>query len=171
MIDLIPDRFKLLAGAVVLLLAAAGAGAAGWVANGWRLDAAHRADIATRDAQLAAAKDLARLREQDWTNQRNEAVENANSRDQIIRSLAAGSAGASLSLRDTLAAISRGVPDSSIEALRHSTTTLAAVLQNCQSEYRELAEKADRHASDTLTLQQAWPTNPKQENHEQTSTD
>jgi len=171
MIGSIPDRFKLLAVAAVLIIATVIAATTGWVTNGWRLDAAHRADIATRDAQLAAAKDLARLREQDWNNQRNEAIENANSRDQIIRSLAAGSAGASLSLRDTLAAISRGVPDASVEALRHSTTTLAAVLQNCQSEYRELAEKADRHASDTLTLEQAWPTNTKQENHEQTSKD
>lgn len=163
MIDAIPSRTHLLIGAAVLAVVAAAAGAAGWAANGWRLTAAHQAEIATRDAQLAAAKDLARLREQDWTTQRNQAIENANSRDQIIRTLASGSAGASLGLRDTLAAISRGVPDASVEALRHSTTTLAAVLQNCQSEYRELAEKADRHASDTLTLEQAWPANLEQD--------
>ncbi|MDK6075567.1 hypothetical protein [Massilia varians] len=159
MIDAIPSRAHLLVGAAVLVVASAFAGAVGWVANGWRLDAAHRADIAQRDAQLAAAKDLARLREQDWNKQRNEAIDNANSRDQIIRTLAAGSAGASLSLRDTLAAIGRGVPDASVEALRHSTTTLAAVLQDCQSQYREMAETADRHASDTLTLEQSWPAN------------
>jgi hypothetical protein len=154
---MIPSPYRAAAAGVVVLLGIGLAGAAGWVANGWRLEAAHRADIAARDAQLAAAKDLARLREQDWTAQRNQALENANSRDQTIRALAAGSASASLSLRDTLAAISRGVPDASVEALRHSTTTLAAVLQNCQSEYRDLAEKADRHASDALTLEQAWP--------------
>lgn len=156
---MIPAPYCALTAAGAALLGILLAGGAGWTANGWRLDAAHRADIATRDAQLAAAKDLARLREHDWTTQRNQAIENANSRDQIIRTLAAGSASASLSLRDTLAAISRGVPDASVEALRYSTTTLAAVLQNCQSEYRELAEKADRHSSDTLTLNQAWPTN------------
>ncbi|WP_306393326.1 hypothetical protein [Telluria beijingensis] len=154
---MIPAAYRALAAGVAALLAMAFAGAGGWAANGWRLDAAHRADIAARDAQLAAAKDLARLREQDWTTQRNQALENANSRDQIIRSLAAGSADASFGLRDTLAAIGRGVPDASVEALRHSTTTLAAVLQNCQSEYRELAEKADRHANDALMLEQAWP--------------
>jgi hypothetical protein len=77
----------------------------------------------------------------------------------VIRyhSLAASSASASLSLRDTLAASSHGVPDASVDALRHSTTTLAAVRQNCQSEYRDLVKKADRHASDALNLQQAWP--------------
>jgi len=154
---MIPAPYRALAAGVAVLLVMGLAGAAGWAANGWRLDAAHRADIAERDAQLAAAKDPARLREQDWTTQRNQALENANSRDQIIRSLAAGSASASLSLRDTLAAISRGVPDASTEALRHSTTALAAVLQNCQNEYRDLAEKADRHASDAMTLEQAWP--------------
>lgn len=154
---MIPAQYRAAAAGIAVLLSMGLAGAAGWAANGWRLDAAHRADIAQRDAQLAAAKDLARLREQDWTTQRNQALENANSRDQIIRTLAAGSAGASLGLRDTLAAISRSVPDASVEALRHSTTALAAVLQNCQVEYRELAEKADRHASDALTLEQAWP--------------
>lgn len=154
---MIPAQYRALAAGILVLVGLLLAGAGGWAANGWRLDAAHRADIAERDAQLAATKDLARLREQDWTTQRNQALENANSRDQIIRSLAAGSAGASLGLRDTLAAISRSVPDASVEALRHSTTTLAAVLQSCQSEYRELAEKADRHANDALMLEQAWP--------------
>lgn len=154
---MIPAQYRALAAGLGLLLAMVLAGGAGWVSNGWRLDAAHRADIAVRDAQLAAVKDLARLREQDWSTQRNQALENANSRDQIIRTLAAGSGSASLGLRDTLAAISRGVPDASVEALRHSATALAAVLQNCQSEYRDLAEKADRHASDALTLEQAWP--------------
>lgn len=32
-----------------------------------RLDAVHRDDIPQRDVQLAAARDLARRREQDWT--------------------------------------------------------------------------------------------------------
>jgi hypothetical protein len=154
---MIPVQYRALAAGVGLLLAMALAGAAGWLTNGWRLDSVHRADIATRDAQLASAKDLARLREQDWTTQRTQAIENANSRDQIIRSLAAGSTSASLGLRDTLAAISRGVPDASVDALRHSTTTLAAILQSCQIEYRELAEKADRHASDAVMFKQAWP--------------
>lgn len=157
MIDAIPSRAHLLIGGAVLAVATVAAGAAGWAANGWRLNAAHQAEIAARDAQLAAAKDLARLREQDWTTQRNQAIENANSRDQVIRTLASGSAGASVSLRDTLAAISRSVPSASDEALRYSTTALAAVLQDCQVRYRELAEKADRHASDTLTLEHAWP--------------
>ena len=110
--------------------------------SGPRLDTAHWADIAKRSAQPAAAKDPA-PGEQDWTAQRNQAIENANSRDQIIRSLAGGSGNASFGLRDTLAAISRSVHDASVQALRHSTITLAAVLQNCQSEYRDLTEKAD----------------------------
>jgi hypothetical protein len=127
--------------------------------SGWSLhvDGGVYAVWLARLLQLAAAKDLARLREQDWNKQCNEAIENANSCDQNIRTLAAGSTGASLSLRDILAAVSRGVPDPSVETL---TTTLAAVLQDCQSQYRELAEKADLHASDTVILEQAWPTEP-----------
>lgn len=160
---MIPDRYRLLVFGVALAGAVASSAAAGWLANGWRLDAQHAAEIAGRDAELAAAKELGRLRERDYNHNLQQATANATLRDQTIRTLAAGSASASNSLRDTLAAIGRGAPDATADALRQSTTALAAVLDECQSRYRELAEKADRHASDTLTLQQAWPKNPKQE--------
>lgn len=157
MIPTIPTQYKLIVGAAALVIATA----AGWMVNGWRLNAAHQAEIAARDAQLTAAKDLARLREQDWSTQRNQALDHANSREQVIRSLAAGSASASYGLRDTLAAIRAGVPNASADALGKSVTALSTVLADCSGRYQALAERADRHASDVKTLQDSWPTNDK----------
>lgn len=113
-----------------------------------------RAEYATK---LAEAKEAARKREAELTTQRDEAVSHANERDQTIRTVAAGGAAASLGLRDTLAGIRNGVPSAAVETLRQSTATLATVLGDCQARYRELAEKADRHASDSKTLSDAWP--------------
>lgn len=171
MIDIIPDRYRLAAGAVAITVVLAGSALVGAVVNGWRLDVSHQLalaakdkahgkEITKRDTALTAAKEAARKREAELITQRDKAIDDANLRDQTIRSLAAGSARASGGLRDTLASISRGVPSAPVAALRHSTATLAAVLEDCQGKYRDLAEKADRHASDTITLKQAWPTNP-----------
>lgn len=108
-------------------------------------------------AKLAEAKEAARLREADLTKQRDDALAKGNERETTLRTVAAGGAAASISLRDTLSGISNGVPLATIETLRHATSTLATVLTDCQGRYRELAEKADRHASDTKTLSDAWP--------------
>lgn len=115
-----------------------------------------RAEYAVK---LADAKEVARIREVELTTQRDEAVSHANERDQTIRTVAAGGAAASLGLRDTLAGIRNGVPSATIEALRQSTAALANVLTDCQGKYRGLAEIADRHASDSKTLSDGWPTN------------
>jgi hypothetical protein len=108
-----------------------------------------------RDREVATANDKLL---QELTKQRDVAVAERDQREQTIRSLAAASGNASLGLRDTVNAIRAGVPTASIEALRKSTDSLGAVLNECQTQYRELAEKADRHASDVQALDKAFPT-------------
>lgn len=112
------------------------------------------------DKQVAADKEAARLREQDLIAQRDRALQQGADREAIIRTLAAGSNAANLGLRDTLAAIRSGVPGASSDALGKSVSTLATVLADCSGRYQAMAERADRHASDVKTLQDAWPTNP-----------
>jgi hypothetical protein len=120
-----------------------------------------RAEIQARwDKQKVDDATLKLQRETELKNQVAAAVTEGKNREEIIRTLAAGSGNASNSLRNTLAAISGGVPSATVEALRLSTTTLASVLGECQDRYRDLAEKADRHTSDVKTLIQAWPTTP-----------
>jgi hypothetical protein len=117
-----------------------------------------RAEVqATWDKQKIADAALKAQREEEFKNQIATAVAQGQTRESLIRTLAAGSSNASVSLRNTLAAISGGVPSATIDALRLSTSTLAGVLSDCQGQYRDLAEKADRHASDVKTLTQAWP--------------
>lgn len=108
-------------------------------------------------AKLADAKEAAALALKDMTAQRDTAISKGNERETTLRNVAAGGAAASLGLRDTLADIRNGVPTATIETLRNSVSTLTSVLTDCQGRYRELAEKADRHASDTKTLSDAWP--------------
>jgi predicted methyltransferase len=43
------------------------------------------------------------------------------------------------------------------DALTQYTTTLSAVLSECQRAYTGMAKEADGHASDSLMYQQAWP--------------
>lgn len=107
--------------------------------------------------QEVAAKEASRIRETELLKQRDDAVAKRDEREITIRNLAAGSSAASLSLRDTLNAINTGVPTATIETLRQSTATLSTVLNECQARYRGLAEKADRHANDAKTLDDAWP--------------
>lgn len=111
------------------------------------------------DAQTVLDKEAAREKEAGFAKQLQEANKNASDRDQTIRALAAASGGANNGLRDTLAAISRGVPSATVDALGKSVTTLSAVLAECSGRYQSVAEKADRHASDVKTLQEAWPKN------------
>lgn len=113
--------------------------------------------VAEYTAKELEATKAAREKETALTKQLQEAQNAAQIREQAIKSMSAAVNAASVSLRDTLNNISRGVPTATIAALRQSTTALSAVLVECQDNYRGMAEKADRHASDVKTLSDAWP--------------
>lgn len=124
-------------------------------------DIGYQRAVAEYTAKEAAAKDAARLREQDLQRQLQEARNAATLRDQTIRDTATAAAAASTSLHDALGALRSRVPGATADALGKSVTTLTTVLDDCQAKYRGMAEVADRHASDVKTLTDAWPTPPK----------
>lgn len=107
--------------------------------------------------KLADAKDAARLREQALNAQLQEARNAGAQRDQVLQAAAAATVAASGSLRDTLTHLRSGLPGASAASLAHTADTLAAVLSECQDQYRDVAAKADRHANDARTLTEAWP--------------
>lgn len=109
------------------------------------------------DKQQALDKEAARVKEAEFETRLNEAIQNGVVREQTIRTLAAASGNANLGLRDTLAAIRDGVPGATVEALGKSVTALSSVLAKCTGRYIDVAERADRHASDAKTLSDAWP--------------
>lgn len=117
-----------------------------------------RAEVQAQwDHQQELDKETARVKEAEFATRLNEAVQNGVIREQTIRTLAAASGGANLGLRDTLAAIRSGVPSATLEALGKSVTALSTVLTKCTGRYIDVAERADRHANDVKTLDEAWP--------------
>jgi hypothetical protein len=107
--------------------------------------------------KLVEAKEAAKVREAELRALVTDAQAKGNEREQTIRDVAASGAAASNGLRDTLAHIRRSSSGASVEALANSVTTLTTVFDDCQTKYRAMAETADRHASDSKTLSDAWP--------------
>jgi hypothetical protein len=110
--------------------------------------------------QLQEAKDAAHLRETELIAQRDKAIENAQARDDTIRTLAARAGVSSNSLRDTIAALGERLSSATADALRQTTRTYGQLLAACDGEQRSMAEEAERANSDKRTLIEAWPTNP-----------
>lgn len=113
--------------------------------------------VAEYTAKALVAEQAARAKETLLTQQLQEAQNAAIQREKVIRDTSAAAAAASVSLHDTLTTIRSGVSSQSTDALGKSIIALTGVLDNCQREYRDMAESADRHASDVKTLTEAWP--------------
>lgn len=117
-----------------------------------------RAEVRAQYAeQLRVAKEASDKVENALRSQVDQANANANNRELVIKNLSTASSSASRSLHDALTALRVSVPGASQETLGKSTATLSILLNDCQARYRDMAEKADRHASDARTLSEAWP--------------
>lgn len=128
----------------------------------WRGGQATQADwTAEKLKQTQAAKDAERENRNIETARArhvNAAQSAATARTQQLQAAAGTARAESDRLRDTLASLERELPSLARPAADQHTAALAGVFDDCQRRYQELAAKADGHASDTLMLQQAWPT-------------
>ena len=113
--------------------------------------------VAEYNVKLLAAKEVADKREQELSAQVQEAQANGLKREETIKALAAAVGKSSDSLRNTANAIRLGLPHATVEAARTAADAFATVFSECQGRYGELAAKADGHASDVRTLEEAWP--------------
>lgn len=113
--------------------------------------------VAEYNVKLLAAKEAADKREQELSAQVQEAQANGLKREETIRTLAAAVGKSSDSLRNTANAIRLGLPHATVEAARTAADAFAAVFTDCQRRYADVAEKADGHANDVRTLEEAWP--------------
>ena len=113
--------------------------------------------VAEYNVKLLAAKEAADQREQELSAQVQEAQANGLKREETIKALAAAVGKSSDSLRNTANAIRLGLPHATVEAARTAADAFATVFTDCQGRYGELAAKADGHASDVRTLEEAWP--------------
>lgn len=113
--------------------------------------------VAEYNVKLLAAKEAADKREQELSAQVQEAQANGLKREETIKALAAAVGKSSDSLRNTANAIRLGLPNATVEAARTAADAFAAVFTDCQRRYADVAEKADGHANDVRTLEEAWP--------------
>ena len=113
--------------------------------------------VAEYNVKLLAAKEAADKREQELTTQVQEAQANGLKREETIKALAAAVGKSSDSLRNTANAIRLGLPNATVEAARTAADAFATVFTDCQRRYADVAEKADGHANDVRTLEEAWP--------------
>lgn len=120
-------------------------------------DIGYQKAVAEYTVKLLEAKEAADKREQELTTQVQEAQANGLKREETIRTLAAAVGKSSDSLRNTANAIRLGLPLATVEAARTAADAFAAVFSECQGRYGSLAEKADGHANDVRTLEEAWP--------------
>jgi hypothetical protein len=86
-----------------------------------------------------------------------EAQNAATLRNKTLQVAAADSRAVADGLRDDIATIRRSLPGLAADAVRERADAVAAVLADCSREYADMAATADRHASDTRTLIDAWP--------------
>ena len=113
--------------------------------------------VAEYNVKLLAAKEASDKREQELSAQVQEAQANGLKREETIKALAAAVGKSSDSLRNTANAIRLGLPNATVEAARTAADAFATVFTDCQRRYADVAEKADGHASDVRTLEEAWP--------------
>ena len=113
--------------------------------------------VAEYNVKLLAAKEAADKREQELSAQVQEAQANGLKREETIKALAAAVGKSSDSLRNTANAIRLGLPHATVEAARTAADAFATVFTDCQRRYADVAEKADGHANDVRTLEEAWP--------------
>ena len=120
-------------------------------------DIGYQKRAAEDNVKLLAAKEAADKREQELTTQVQEAQANGLKREETIKALAAAVGKSSDSLRNTANAIRLGLPHATVEAARTAADAFATVFTDCQGRYADVAAKADGHASDVRTLEEAWP--------------
>jgi hypothetical protein len=107
-------------------------------------------------ASVAEANSEARRMEQLRQSRASDAAAAASARNAALRDDAASARRSVDGLRGDLDALQRASAQS-LDAATKSVAALSSVFADCSRRYQELAEIADRHASDTLTLEQAWP--------------
>jgi hypothetical protein len=128
----------------------------------WRSGSAHtqaRWDAAKviQQQALADAEKASRAKEQALQLKVTEAVNAAAKRTQQAQAATAAVRRTADSLRGQLAAARADLPRATSDAVRAYAATLNTVFGECTAEVERLAAAAAGHASDALTLEQAWP--------------
>lgn len=160
LLDLLPLWAKLaILAAIAAVLAGAGAMFVHHERDIGRADVQAKWDAAkvAQQQALIAAQSAAAAKTLALQQEKDEAVNAAAQREKKLRSDLAAARATGNGLRDDLAAARSDLSRASVTSLRAYTATLGAVFSECTAEVERLAAAAQGHASDALTLEQAWP--------------
>lgn len=137
------------------------AGALAWNVQGWRLGNELNGIKAQHASESAKAQADTRAKELAFNQRLQDAQNEATKRETKLRADAVIARRTADGLRGTLYEFRASLPSAPTSALIARADTAAELLGACVSEYRGVAEAADRHAGDALMLQQAWPSQPR----------
>ncbi len=113
--------------------------------------------VAEDNAALIKAQADALDQERHLNRKLEDARNEATKRDQTTARTAAAAGLAVDGLRHELAAYRRSLPADPARPGDPRADAIAELFGDCAGHYRDLAEKADRHASDARTLSEGWP--------------
>ena len=136
----------------------------GWATNGWRLGAEISQLQAQQAINLSNGLKTALDQTIKFQKAKDEALKKAESRAAANAASASAARTESDGLRDDLATARAGLPSPAPDASGNNPSaesrlldTMAAGIERLSQRGEEIARAANGHASDTLTLQQAWP--------------
>jgi len=157
---LIPVQYRLLA-LLLLVVACIGFGyVKGLGAGEDKIQAAWNVSkLAEAGAQITGLQRAA-VQTHQLQEKTNEALKQGAARLQAKTRDLADARAESDGLRSTVSDAERRIAVAPLEAVRAYATTANAVLGDCQAKYLDMADKAAGHASDVLTLEDAWPVLP-----------
>jgi hypothetical protein len=152
----------IIAMAVFLLLAITVIGIQSWRVNHFKseytlLNAKYKTEVAEAKALAEQAKASAALKEKQWSEQQLKAEQNYNAKIKQIKSDADIAQSSADSLSKQLKIAGSRLSSASKETIVEYTIANSDILENCITEYRTVAEKADGHAADAERLRDAWP--------------
>ena len=108
-------------------------------------------------AENAKAKASAALKEKQWSEQQLKAEQNYNAKIKQIESDADIAQSSADSLSKQLKIAGSRLSSATKETIVEYTIANSDILENCITEYRTVAEKADGHAADAERLIEYWP--------------
>ena len=129
----------------------------GWWAGSMHEQSSWQAEklamAATRDKQINEA----RRAEAAMREQVRKAQEDARKREEKLVADAAAAGRAADGLRREIASLRHGLSAATSEANRYTADSALDVFGECVERYQAVAQAADGHANDAVTLDQAWP--------------
>lgn len=118
-------------------------------------------EIASMEAEqaqaIALAQATARAQEQTLNARVQEAQNEASKQEQKLRTDLAAASRATGELRSTVAQLKRKLSEHPSSPSAEAAIAVSELLSECAGEYREVAERADRHAQDAAMMRAAWP--------------